>query len=57
MSVLGNSYFSRAILTEDIGYLVGADDCRCGRKGRYFRFRERIDQAELRGCGDTFRAS
>ena len=54
LSILANSYYSQAILTEDRGFLVGVDDCPCGRKGEYFRFTSRIPKAELRGCGDTF---
>ncbi|MGK0467766.1 acyl-protein synthetase-related protein, partial [Clostridium sp.] len=54
MSILGSSYPSQAILTEDIGQLIGVDDCPCGRCGKYFRFKSRVDKAEIRGCGDTF---
>ncbi|MBP1745002.1 MAG: acyl-protein synthetase [Firmicutes bacterium] len=54
MSALGTSYPSQAILTEDIGELVGVDDCGCGRLGKYFRFKSRVEKAETRGCGDTF---
>jgi len=55
MSILAESYYDQAVLTEDLGVLAGVDDCPCGRKGRYFRFVSRIEKAELRGCGDTFR--
>lgn len=55
MSVLSDSYYCQAILTEDMGYLVGVDDCPCGRKGQYFKFTSRIEKVEIRGCGDTFR--
>lgn len=54
MSILGSSYPSQAILTEDIGKLIGIDDCPCGRKGKYFKFKSRVEKAEVRGCGDTF---
>jgi len=54
MSILGSSYPSQAILTEDIGEFIGVDDCPCGRRGKYFRFKSRVDKAETRGCGDTF---
>ena len=57
MSILADSYYDQAILTEDLGMLIGVDDCPCGRKGRYFRFVSRVEKAELRGCGDTFRES
>jgi len=55
MSVLSDSYYCQAILTEDMGYRVGVDDCPCGRKGVSFRFQSRIEKVEVRGCGDTFR--
>lgn len=55
MSVLSDSYYGQALLTEDMGYLAGVDDCPCGRKGRYFRFKSRVEKAEIRGCGDTFK--
>lgn len=55
MSILADSYYGQALLTEDMGYLVGIDDCPCGRKGKYFKFISRIEKAEVRGCGDTFR--
>jgi phenylacetate-coenzyme A ligase PaaK-like adenylate-forming protein len=57
LSVLPTSYPGQALLTEDQGVLLGVDDCPCGRKGRYFRFTSRIEQAEIRGCGDTFAQS
>lgn len=54
MSVLTSSYPGQAILTEDIGEYVGVDDCKCGRKGKYFKFKNRVEKSEIRGCGDTF---
>ncbi|WP_207640917.1 acyl-protein synthetase [Clostridium lundense] len=54
MSTLSSSYPAQAILTEDIGTLIGIDDCKCGRKGKYFKFKSRVEKAEIRGCGDTF---
>ena len=32
---------------------MGIDDCKCGRKGKYFLVHGRIKKAELRGCSDT----
>jgi phenylacetate-coenzyme A ligase PaaK-like adenylate-forming protein len=55
MSILADSYYDQAVLTEDLGMLIGMDDCPCGRKGKYFRFVSRVEKAELRGCGDTFK--
>ena len=54
ISVLPDSYPGMSILTEDIGEICGYD-CACGRKGKYFVFRSRVEKSELRGCGDTFR--
>jgi phenylacetate-coenzyme A ligase PaaK-like adenylate-forming protein len=53
-SIIPSSYPGQAIITEDIGEIVGVDDCPCGRKGKYFVFRSRVERAETRGCGDTF---
>lgn len=54
MSGLTSSYPGQAILTEDIGEFIGLDDCKCGRKGKYFKFKNRVEKSEIRGCGDTF---
>lgn len=53
-SIIPSSYPGQAIITEDVGEVVGIDDCPCGRKGKYFVFRSRVERAETRGCGDTF---
>jgi len=57
LSALPTSYPGHALLTEDLGVLVGIDDCPCGRKGKYFRFTSRVERAAIRGCGDTFAQS
>ena len=54
-SSLASSYYGQSILTEDIGAIKGIDDCPCGRKGERFIFHSRIEKAEIKGCGDTFR--
>lgn len=54
ISILTSSYPGQAILTEDIGEFIGVDDCQCGRKGKYFKFKNRVEKSEIRGCGDTF---
>ncbi len=54
LNVLPDSYPGWSILTEDVGELVGVDDCRCGRKGNYFVIKSRLEKTEVRGCGDTF---
>jgi len=53
-SVIPESYPGFSILTEDNGIIVGADNCACGRYGKYFRINGRIKMAEIRGCSDTF---
>lgn len=54
MSVLPKSYPGHSLLTEDLGTVLGEDDCLCGWKGKYFKIAGRIPKAELRGCSDTF---
>jgi len=54
LNAIPDSYPGMSILTEDVGVLLGIDDCKCGRKGKYFRFKNRVENAEIRGCGDTF---
>ncbi|MHA1794315.1 MAG: LuxE/PaaK family acyltransferase [Promethearchaeota archaeon] len=54
MSIIPSSYPGQAIITEDVGVVLGVDDCPCGRKGKYFRFQSRVERTETRGCGDTF---
>lgn len=46
------SYPGHSVLTEDIGYIVSVDDCRCRRKGTTFKIVGRAEHAEIRGCGD-----
>jgi hypothetical protein len=53
ISALPASYPGQAVITEDVGVYLGVDDCPCGRRGKYFRFKSRVERAEARGCGDT----
>ncbi len=53
-SVLPSSYPGHRILTEDLGRILGTDDCPCGRKGKYFAIDGRVPRTEIRGCSDTF---
>ena len=53
LSILPQSYPGHSLLTEDMGVLLGEDDCRCGRLGKYFRILGRMAKAEIRGCSDT----
>ena len=56
VSTLPKSYPGHSLLTEDEGVILGADDCPCGRKGKYFDVIGRLESAELRGCSDTYAA-
>lgn len=53
VSILPHSYPGNILLTEDLGTILGEDDCKCGRKGKYFEVKGRLAKAELRGCSDT----
>jgi len=53
LSCLPTSYPGHSILTEDLGRILGEDDCPCGKKGRYFEVLGRLPKTEIRGCSDT----
>ena len=53
LSLLPRSYPGHSILTEDLGVVLGEDDCECGRLGKYFRVDGRLANVEVRGCSDT----
>lgn len=54
LSLLPRSYPGHSLLTEDMGVLLGEDDCPCGRLGKYFTVTGRVPRAEVRGCSDTY---
>jgi len=54
LSLLPLSYPGHSILSEDVGEILGEDDCPCGKKGKYFAIHGRIKSAEARGCSDTY---
>lgn len=54
LSAIPESYPGHSLLTEDRGRILGEDDCRCGRKGKYFEILGRMAKVEARGCSDTF---
>lgn len=54
LSILPFSYPGHSLLTEDEGFLLGEDDCSCGRLGKYFKIVGRLKNAEIRGCSDTY---
>jgi phenylacetate-coenzyme A ligase PaaK-like adenylate-forming protein len=53
ISLLPTSYPGNSLLTEDLGMIVGEDDCKCGKKGKYFLVSGRMKESEIRGCSDT----
>lgn len=53
LSVLPRSYPGHSLLTEDVGQLLGVDDCPCGRLGHTLAVHGRVARAEVRGCSDT----
>lgn len=53
LSVIPTSYPGQSILTEDLGTLLGTDDCPCGQTGNYFSVHGRLPKTEVRGCSDT----
>jgi phenylacetate-coenzyme A ligase PaaK-like adenylate-forming protein len=53
LSLLPTSYPGHSLLTEDLGEILGEDNCPCGRKGKYFAVHGRVVNAEVRGCSDV----
>jgi hypothetical protein len=53
LSALPGSYPGQSLLTEDLGQILGVDDCSCGRLGKYFKVIGRLPKTEVRGCSDT----
>jgi len=53
ISLLPCSYPGHSLLTEDVGVVLGEDDCPCGRMGKYFQVHGRLKSAEVRGCSDV----
>jgi hypothetical protein len=54
LSLLPLSYPGHNLLTEDLGLIIGVDDCKCGRKGKYFLVIGRVPGTEDRGCSDVY---
>jgi phenylacetate-coenzyme A ligase PaaK-like adenylate-forming protein len=57
LSLLPSSYPGHSLLSEDVGTLLGEDDCPCGRLGKYFALHGRVQSAEVRGCSDAYAAA
>ena len=54
VSLLPQSYPGHSIITEDIGEIVGIDNCSCGRLGKFFKVYGRVKNSETRGCSDAY---
>ena len=54
LSIIPLSYPGHNILTEDQGYILGVDDCKCGKLGKYFLLTNRVKGTEIRGCSDVY---
>ena len=57
LSPIPHSYPGISVICDDIGMIVGEDDCACGRNGKYFVFKGRAAKAEIKGCGDTLKVT
>lgn len=53
LSTLPGSYPGHSIMTEDLGHIVGINDCSCGRPGKYFQVHGRLPRVQTRGCSDV----
>lgn len=53
LTPIPHSYPGNSVLTDDMGRILGRDDCRCGRMGGTFEITGRVAKAEIRGCGDV----
>lgn len=56
LSALPSSYPGHSLLTEDLGSIIGIDNCPCGRMGKIFTVHGRLPKTEVRGCSDTHQA-
>lgn len=54
ISSIPSSYPGNSILTEDLGYIQGEDQCKCGKNGKIFKITGRIEKSIVRGCSDVF---
>ena len=52
LSVLPTSYPGHNILTEDIGVILGEDNCSCGKR-KVFSNTRKSQKCRLRGCSDA----
>lgn len=52
LSTIPKSYPGHSILTEDIGMIIGENNCKCGIKGKFFKVYGRVKKSEIRGCSN-----
>ena len=52
-SNIQKSYPGHSLLTEDIGYILPSDSCKCGAPGKILKVLGRLSRAEVRGCSDA----
>lgn len=50
LTTIDMSYPNNSVLTEDVGVIIGEDDCQCGRCGKYFKIFGRLKNAPVKGC-------
>ena len=53
-SLLPTSYPGHNLLTEDEGIIYGKNNCKCKRKGKFFKIIGRLKKSETRGCSDNY---
>ena len=53
LSCIPRSYPGHSLLTDDLGVVHGVDNCKCGKKGKYFSINGRLKATEIRGCSDA----
>lgn len=54
ISLLPTSYPGHNLITADIGIICGEDDCKCNKKGKYFKVLGRAQKTPVRGCSDAY---
>ena len=54
ISLLPTSYPGHNLLTEDEGIIYGKNNCKCKRKGKFFKIIGRLKKSENRGCSDNY---
>lgn len=53
LSTIPSSYPGNSILSEDLGVIIGEDNCKCGKNGKFFKIIGRVPRSITRGCSDV----